>query len=324
MAKKLTGWQKFGLFAGVGCLSIIVLIVGGVVIASMWARAELANLGDPNPKPYAQRITLPAPPTAEKPDPAASGPRAPVRLALELQEGSFTIQPGPPGTDIDLQGEFAPGLYELIQREEADAASGTRRVSVRFRSKAPGWARFFASIGGGSSTRPRLTVTLPRGTPLDLTLGLTMGESRVNLGGLTLGDVTVNAAMGEHRIDFQEPVVEGVRELRFSASMGNVSIDHLGNARADRISTSGSMGNLTVNLAGAWSPGAASDVSFEQSMGELTVRVPSNVKVDADVRGSQGEAASRTPDFPPPADPNAPTLRLRVTTSMGNSRIVRD
>jgi hypothetical protein len=134
--------------------------------------------------------------------------------------------------------------------------------------------------------------------------------------------VQVNASMGEHRIDFQEPVVEGIRSLRLNASMGNVIVDNLGNARAETISTSGSMGNLTANLGGAWPSGGTSNVTFEQSMGELTVRVPSNIRVDADIRNSSNQNA-RPPELKQPDDPNAPTLRLRVTTSMGNSRVIQ-
>ena len=79
-------------------------------------------------------------------------------------------------------------------------------------------------------------------------------------------------AMGEHRVDFHEPVVEGVRELRLSNSMGNLNLENLGNARANTITASGSMGNVTANLGGAWTPGAEANLNFEQSMGELTLR----------------------------------------------------
>jgi len=109
-----------------------------------------------------------------------------------------------------------------------------------------------------------------------------------------------------------------------NTSMGNVVIDHLGNARAETISGHGSMGNVTANLAGAWTPGSSTDLRFEQSMGDLTVRVPSNVRVDADVRSNQGEEKRQQPTLKQPDDPNAPTLRLRVNSSMGNARVVQD
>lgn len=69
------------------------------------------------------------------------------------------------------------------------------------------------------------------------------------------------------------------------------------------------MGNLTADLGGAWPPGAAADLTFTQSMGELTLRVPTDVRLETDAEQ--------------PKDPKAPTLRLRVSTSMGNSRVIR-
>ena len=115
-------------------------------------------------------------------------------------------------------------------------------------------------------------------------------------GGLTLDNVNITAAMGEHRIDFREPLAEDLRRLRLNTSMGNVIVENLGNARAEVISATGSMGNLTATLGGDWQPGTETEATFEQSMGELTVRVPSNIRVEADVRSAQGET-TRSPEI---------------------------
>jgi hypothetical protein len=324
MAKRST-LRTVGLIAGVGCLTMIVVVVGGIVITVMVARNAARNLGDPNPQPVNRRISLPLP-GAGASSKSATGQTdrsTPLHLTLDLQEGEFTIQPGAPGSDIEVTGEYAPGLFELTETQGTDSATGARRATVRFRSKAPMWVRIFGGVGGGDGNRPRLTVTIPRGLPLDLDLTTSMGRSEVDLGGLTLREVSVNAAMGEHRVDFQEPVVEGMRELRLSNSMGNLNLENLGNARANTITASGSMGNVIANLGGAWMPGAEANINFEQSMGELTLRVPSSVRLEADVRESGKEGSSRPPDVEPPGDPKTPTLRLKVNSSMGETRIVR-
>jgi hypothetical protein len=323
MEKKRSGWRTFGLIAGIGCLSMIVIVVGGLIVASVWARATLRSYGDPAPQAVDRRIALPVSPTASGKEPAKDDTaRKPMRLTIDLQEGDFTIKPGEAGTDVHIEGDYAPGWYELTESQDTDPATGVSRATVRFRSKVPGWARIFGGFGMADPGRPKLTVTIPRNAKIDLSLQMNMGRSEVDLGGLTLGEVSVNATMGEHRIDFREPVAESVRELRFNTSMGNVIIDNLGNARAQSITASGSMGNVTATLGGAWPPGEEADVRFEQSMGELTVRVPSNIRVDADVRSSQGES-SRAPVLKQPDDPQAPALRLRVTTSMGEARVVQ-
>src|SRR5215210_3444826 len=118
MDKKRSGWRTAGLIAGVGCLSIIVVVIGGVVIASMYARATLANLGDPDPKPVERRIALPSPLTnITRKTGAAAEPHA-LRLTLDLRDGDFTIQPGEPGDAVQVRGEFAPGLFELVDTQD--------------------------------------------------------------------------------------------------------------------------------------------------------------------------------------------------------------
>ena len=84
------------------------------------------------------------------------------------------------------------------------------------------------------------------------------------------------------------------------------------------------MGEVTANLGGAW-PAGARQPHLRSVDGRVTLRVPNSVRLDADVRSSQGgETTSRTTqDATPPDAPNAPTLRLRVNSSMGEARVIR-
>ena len=315
---KMSGWQKAGLVAGIGCFSIVGIFVIGFVVAVIWARSTLAELGDAPPTRNERTITLPAPATAA----AGGGPAEPLRLNLQLAEGRFTIEPCASGGEVQVQGTWAPGLYELTDNRETDSTGATRQATIRFRSKAPMWARVIAGImNGDSGDQPEVRVLVPRDVPVNLALQVSMGESRINLGGLTIRDLELDLSMGEHRVDFAEPVAEAIRRVRLNASMGDVSVDHLGNARPQIVESNGSMGNVTADLGGAWKPGAAVQLSFDQSMGELTVRVPAGVRLETDVTNSMAE--TRRPPDTAPDDPNAPLIKLRLTTSMGESRVVR-
>ena len=326
--KKLSGWQKAGLIAGVGCLSILGVIVICIVVAVVWARSAMSQLGDTTPTKVERSIGLGAP-QAEAPDAAAGQPtragsdlRQPMRLTVDLEEGTFTVRPGPPGGQVQVQGTYATNLYELTEQHDT-GTDGTPRATIRFRSKAPAWARFLSGIGGNSGGRPELTVVIPQGTPMDLSLRVAMGESRIDLGGLTLRDLDLAVSMGEHRIDFAQPLVEGPRRVRLEASMGDVRVQNLGNTRAQSVETTGSMGSLTADLGGAWEAGGDAALSFSQSMGELTLRVPSGVRLETDFRNSEGQPATPPAEATQPADASAPLLKLRVQTSMGESRVVR-
>ena len=128
--KKLSGWQKVGLFAGVGCFSVAAIVVIGFAIAVAYARSTIANLGDTTPTRVERAIVIQAP-TAEAPAPGskpeASTADEPMRLRVELQEGSFDIKPGPPGGRVQVEGEFSEALYELTERTDTDNGKPARR-----------------------------------------------------------------------------------------------------------------------------------------------------------------------------------------------------
>jgi hypothetical protein len=325
--KKLSGWQKVGLFAGIGCFSIVAIVVVGFAIAVAYARSTLAGLGDTTPTRVERTIAIQAQaPTAEAPAPgakpdAAAAAAGPMLLRVELQEGSFDIKPGEPNGRVQVEGRFSEALYELTERTDTD--NGRPRTTIRFKSKAPAWARVLSGMGNDNDDRPRLTILIPSTMPIDLSLTIGMGESRIDLGGLTLTELGLDLSMGNHEVDFKEPVVGGLQRLRLNARMGNVSVDNLGNARAKSIDTSGSMGNVTADLGGAWRPGSEAELSFTQSMGEVRLRVPTKVRLEADVRNSDGKKGNVADDADQTTDPKAPVLRVRVSTSMGESRVTR-
>ncbi len=324
---RLSGWQKAGIAVGLGCGSIVLALLVGVVVVVVWARSTLAQYGDATPTAVERTIALGGPPAAApgSPDSAApaGGSSEPLRLNIDLEDGRFTIRPGQPGGPVRVEGRFAEGRHELTERHEPAGPGGAPRTIIRFRSKLPGLARMIAGIGGGSDSRPSLTVTIPAGTAIDLSLRVSMGESQLDFGGLTLTALGLDLSMGNHQVDFSAPLAAGPRRISLNAGMGNVSVDNLGNARTGTVDATGSMGNLRADLGGAWEPGAGVDLSFTQSMGELTVRVPRSVRLETTVSGS-GDRDANPPDAGgETAAPDAPSLRLRMTTSMGQSRVVR-
>ena len=324
--KKLSGWQKVGLFAGVGCFSVVALLAVGFAVAVFYAKSTLAELGDTTPNSVERAVVIQAQrPAADAPSPggkpAVTAATEPMRLSIELQEGSFDIKRGQPNGRVQVEGRFSEALYELTERTATD--NGKPRTTIRFRSKAPAWARMLAGIGNGNDEdQPRLTLLIPPGVLIDLSLNVSMGESRIDLGGLTLSDLGLDLSMGNHEVDFREPVAAGLRSIRLNARMGNVSVENLGNSGAKSVDASGSMGNVTADLGGAWQPGSESEMSFTQSMGEVRLKVPTKVRLHADVRDASGKTGT-VPDADESTDPKAPVIKVRVSTSMGEGRVTR-
>jgi len=322
--KKLSGWQKVGLFAGIGCFSFVALLIVGFAIAVFYAKSTLADLGDTTPTQVERTIAIQtapaeAPPAGTKTEAVAVN--GPMQLNVELQEGTFDIKPGEPNGRVQVEGRFSEALYELTQRTETQ--NGVSRTTIRFKSKAPAWARMLAGLSNDDNDRPRLTLLIPPAVPIELSLNVSMGESRIDLGGLTLSDLGLDLSMGNHEVDFRRPVVDGVARLRLNARMGNVKVENLGNARAKSVDASGSMGNLTADLGGEWKAGSEAELSFSQSMGEVRVSVPTKVRLEAYVRDSDGDSHTVPSTDDETKDPKAPVIRVRVSSSMGEARVTR-
>jgi hypothetical protein len=122
----------------------------------------------------------------------------PLRLRLELEEGEFVIEPGPPGSALKAEGFFDPRDYELTQEVNDEGDLG-REVTIRFRRKRSVFILFFR----GHDNQNEVRVSIPRGVPTALMLQLSKGESRTELGGLTLTDLHGNLRMGEHEVSFR-------------------------------------------------------------------------------------------------------------------------
>ena len=151
---------------------------------------------------------------------------------------------------------------------------------------------------------------------------LRAGESRTDLGGLTLTELDAELVMGEHRLDFSEPLAGSPSRVHVEGGMGEIRVERLGNAKALEI-VSGRMGSLIADLGGDWSTGAVADLTVDNAMGELRIDVPDTVRVapDSDSSAVLGESGRILPGAD--ASGAAPHVRLHLSTTMGETRVRR-
>ena len=321
----MAGWKKVLLIGVATAVSVGVLLTVVGVGALLWANSVAEELGEPAPVPTAVTIAV----AREAAAPAAQGStsKATPRVEIELQDGRFEIRSGPAGTEIQVDGEYAENYYELIEEQTPADASGGPTTTIRLRPTSSGLVRMMAAFrGNGDPSRQpnRLTVLIPAGRPIALRLDVSRGESRIDLGGLTLTDLDADLSMGDHRLGFGEPLAEELQQLRVSGDMGNIDLAQLGNARARELRVSSRMGNFTVDLGGEWPTDDVSELEVTHSMGDLRLRIPNSVRVSPDSRSSARMAeSSRIDRREETADPAAPVLRLDLSTTMGGTRIIR-
>ena len=323
---KMVGWKKVLLFGVAASVSVGVLLTVAGVGTLLWANSVAEELGAPAPVPTAVTIVVANGAAAPAVQGSASFDGTP-RVEIELQDGRFEIRSGPAGTEIQVDGEYAENYYELIEEQIPADTSGSPTTAIRLRSTSGGLVRMMAAFrGNGDPSRQpnRLTVSIPAGRPIALTLDVSRGESRIDLGGLTLTDLDADLSMGDHRLGFGEPLAEELQQLRVTGGMGNIELAQLGHARARELRVSSRMGNFTVDLGGEWPTDDVSDLEVTHSMGDLRLRIPNSVRVTPDSRSSakMGERG-RIGRGEETADPDAPALRLDLSTTMGGTRITR-
>jgi len=143
---------------------------------------------------------------------------------------------------------------------------------------------------------------------------------------LTLTEFAVDLSMGDHRLDFSEPLTREIDRASVTSRYGNVELDHLGDSRARAFHTSSSMGNFSVDLGGQWVTDQAAELSLEHSMGDLQLNIPDSVRIADDSQTSVrfGEVGVLpTEENGVSTHAGAPLVRLDLSTTMGGTRVTR-
>lgn len=307
-----------------GCLGCLAFVGLGVVAVALLLMLPLV-LGHPDSDPVTEEhipdlppspVSPPDPPAPAPPDsPSPEGVTLPpeafpgaeeaLRVNLDLSAGSFRIEPGTPGDRLRVEADYDRGRFYLEQR--FDEGSNTYRVSFGMRG---GWLGLFRGSVEGDN-RVRILVPPDRPFALDGKVGL--GESHFELGGLWITDVDLELGAGEHNLLVSEPLKAPLERIKIHGSIGETNLRSLGNASPTRVEVHQGIGEMSIDLHGAWQRDSL--VTVDLGIGECRVRTPEDVGVYVE-RSSVGIGEARSPQRRE-APPGAPTLTLRLSGGIG-------
>jgi hypothetical protein len=234
------------------------------------------------------------------------------RLELDLDLGEFRIVAGEPGSEIEVEADFEEDAFRFEESlVEDDDGSYTYSVTLRPRGGMIG----LMLRGAGNNPRNDVTIRIPPDRPIDLVGTLGLGSSRLDLGGLWLRRVDIEAGTGEHTITFDEPLRSPLESLVVDKSVGELDVSSLGNASPRLVELTQSVGELTVDLTGAWAND--SEVRISNRIGEVVVRAPDAARLEVD-RASVGigERVVR-PRAEEDLPAGAPTVKLVISGQVG-------
>jgi hypothetical protein len=125
--------------------------------------------------------------------------------------------------------------------------------------------------------RQTASVTFSPKNDLSLAVALGAVDGDLELGGLRLTDLKVEAGASRATVRFSQPNATRCRAASLSAGAAELSVVGLGNSRCDRIAFEGGVGRVTLDFSGAWTSNAA--VSVRMALGGVTLRLPRQIGV---------------------------------------------
>ena len=188
---------------------------------------------------------------------------------LEFVAGRLRVGPGR-GTEL-YRMNLAYDADRFVPLSRYDPASGTALLGVE-------------PVGGPglrvvSRHQLQQDAEVQLSPQSDLALAVSLGavEADLDLGGLRLMELRLEAGASRSVVRFSRPNPIRCRSADISAGAAEVSILELGNSRCDRLRVEGGIGRMTLDFGGAWTGSQRAELSL--AVTELRLRLPRKVGV---------------------------------------------
>ncbi|HEY0995912.1 MAG TPA: toast rack family protein [Gemmatimonadaceae bacterium] len=182
---------------------------------------------------------------------------------------------------LDVRATAQPVLYSMRLRYDEEMGTPVSRYDAEARQLTVGiprqtvkWGR---NINLDERTKGEMRLELSPRVPMDLEISLGAAKGELNLGGLTLRSLRLEAGAAETNVHFDAFNPARMRTLELSAGAASFKATGLANANAASIRTKGGVGNIDLDFDGAWTQDIDLDADF--SLGSLGLRVPSDVGI---------------------------------------------
>ena len=174
-----------------------------------------------------------------------------------------------------------------------------------------------------SRNQLRQTASVTFSPRSDLALAVTLGavDGDLELGGLRLTDLRLEAGASRATVRFSQPNAARCRAATLTAGAAELSVLGLGNSRCDRITFEGGVGRVTLDFGGTWT--SSSHVAVKMALGEVALRLPRAVGVRITLDKflasfePQGMVRRGTSYLSPGYDQATRHLDIDVTTAIG-------
>jgi hypothetical protein len=195
----------------------------------------------------------------------ASLPVPQLSVIVRHDVGQLNIRPTRDSVRYRASLRYDPRAVEPIYRYANDSAA--LRIGTRERGD--------KSSDGRRSSNLDLTLGSTGTLALDVRSGA--AEALLDMSGLPLTSLLVSSGASDTRVRFDRPNPVRMKNLTLSTGAASIVADQLGNANAEEIVVRSAVGEIQLDLSGAWQNDT--EVRAEVTLGTLTIRVPRDLGV---------------------------------------------
>ncbi|MEO8201199.1 MAG: hypothetical protein ABI679_11805 [Gemmatimonadota bacterium] len=185
---------------------------------------------------------------------------------------------------LTLRAGTSPALYRMSLRYDAERFSPVSRFSSADNQLVLG----VQNVGTGGlrvSSRRHLeqNATVELSPEVDLSLDVTFGavEAALDFGGLRITDARIRTTASKSSLHFSRPNRAACSTLELNAGAAEFEALKLGNSGCREITFDGGVGEVTLDMSGAWPSDAR--LIARVAVGGLTLRLPRNAGVELTV-----------------------------------------
>ncbi|HEX8907138.1 MAG TPA: hypothetical protein VF771_19965, partial [Longimicrobiaceae bacterium] len=190
-------------------------------------------------------------------------------LAVRVQYGAGRLQVQPATGDLLYRMDLRYDEEAFRPVAEYDRDAGRLKLGVE--------GREHGGSGRHGAEGEHASIALAPSVPLDLTLQFGAGEATVELGGMSLRELTLETGASSTAVSFSRPNRIEAERVEVRAGAAELRVTGLGNTRARRFEFQGGMGQATLDFGGGWNHNASAHV--QMGVGSVRLRLPRSLGV---------------------------------------------
>ncbi len=196
-------------------------------------------------------------------------------------------------TEARVRIRMGAGEISLSAGEADPLFHGTFRTNIAPWAPEVTWSNGILRIEQGAQegipdpgARNEWDLTFSPEVALDVDAEIGAARGELDFTGLRVRRLFLEIGASDLTVRFDEPNPEPMSDLIVQTGASNLRLDGVGNAGPERVQVEGGVGNLILDLRGAWPQSAW--VEIEAGIGSLTVYLPTDIGVRVEVEGTMG------------------------------------